>query len=505
MSQITRCPSCGTTFKVVADQLRISEGWVRCGQCKEVFDAAVHLLVAEPVNLLSDMSFDGVRSMKPARASESEPELAWGSTRGRPSTPVAASMEGALRSSVLSHNGGAQASDAVALEAARAGSDGAEAPPPQEMQIPVRAVPPFLTPTVSTDGAVAVPDWRLEPTSHYGWRTRERPVLKTEDEEAPRSAVPLAAEPAARVEAMASSTPELADAVTAQEPIAAVPLEADSGGYELPFAQLRDSEWPDEGEAEKGVYGGELERPLSMSDQQPAGLPKTAAGSGGGLGLLIARSAESTSGVAEDEASSQIRQKEKARLARPETPETEAERELDASAASPEPHFMRSARRKAFWRSPAMRAGMALVFLFLGLALVAQIGLRDRDYWAARFPTLRPVLTALCGPLHCSVMPPRQIAAVVIDSSSFSKGRGDAYQLSVTIKNKADIAVAMPSMELTLTDAQDQPVLRKVLHASEISAPAALAARDEWSGALSLGVSAGAQSVTGYRVLAFYP
>lgn len=30
-------------FKVVPDQLRVSEGWVRCGQCDEVFDANAHL------------------------------------------------------------------------------------------------------------------------------------------------------------------------------------------------------------------------------------------------------------------------------------------------------------------------------------------------------------------------------------------------------------------------------------------------------------------------------
>ena len=482
---------------------------MRCGQCKEVFDAAVHLLVTEPVNLLSEMSFDGVvRSIKPTRSSASEPERAWGSTRGQPSNPIAASMEGALRSAVPSHDAGAQASDPVAVESSGAGSGGAGAVPLHEMQIPVRAVPPFLTPTVFTDAAVVVPDWRLEPTSHYGWNTREQvlaPVLKTEDQDVPRSAVPLATEPAAKVESMASSASDVSDAVTVQEPTAAAPLEADSGGYELPFAQLRDSEWPSEVEQENDVRGGEVEQPLSISDRQPSGLPKTTASSGGGLGLLIARSAESTSSDAEEEASSEIRQKTKSRLTRPETLETEAERELDADAASPEPHFMRAARRKAFWRSPAMRVGMAIVFLALGLTLLAQIGLRDRDYWAAHFPTFRPMLTTLCGPLHCSLAPPRQITAVVIDSSSFSKGRGDAYQLSVTIKNKADIAVAMPSMELTLTDAQDQPVLRKVLHASEIAAPAALAARDEWSGALSLGVSAGAQPVTGYRVLAFYP
>ena len=33
-------------FKVVADQLRVSQGWVRCGHCSDVFDASNHLQTA---------------------------------------------------------------------------------------------------------------------------------------------------------------------------------------------------------------------------------------------------------------------------------------------------------------------------------------------------------------------------------------------------------------------------------------------------------------------------
>ena len=40
MNLATRCPSCGTVFRVVQDQLRVSEGWVRCGRCNSVFNAA---------------------------------------------------------------------------------------------------------------------------------------------------------------------------------------------------------------------------------------------------------------------------------------------------------------------------------------------------------------------------------------------------------------------------------------------------------------------------------
>lgn len=43
MNRATRCPACGTVFRVVPDQLKVSEGWVRCGRCSEVFDAAQRL------------------------------------------------------------------------------------------------------------------------------------------------------------------------------------------------------------------------------------------------------------------------------------------------------------------------------------------------------------------------------------------------------------------------------------------------------------------------------
>jgi predicted Zn finger-like uncharacterized protein len=40
MSWITRCPACGVTYKVVPDQLKVAQGWLRCGQCQQAFDSA---------------------------------------------------------------------------------------------------------------------------------------------------------------------------------------------------------------------------------------------------------------------------------------------------------------------------------------------------------------------------------------------------------------------------------------------------------------------------------
>jgi predicted Zn finger-like uncharacterized protein len=48
MSLATRCPACGTIFRVVQDQLKISEGWVRCGRCAEVFNASDALIDLQP-------------------------------------------------------------------------------------------------------------------------------------------------------------------------------------------------------------------------------------------------------------------------------------------------------------------------------------------------------------------------------------------------------------------------------------------------------------------------
>ena len=47
MSLATRCTACGTAFRVVQDQLSVSEGWVRCGRCSEVFNALTGLFDLE--------------------------------------------------------------------------------------------------------------------------------------------------------------------------------------------------------------------------------------------------------------------------------------------------------------------------------------------------------------------------------------------------------------------------------------------------------------------------
>ncbi len=165
------------------------------------------------------------------------------------------------------------------------------------------------------------------------------------------------------------------------------------------------------------------------------------------------------------------------------------------------------------WHKPLVRVGLGVSALLLLLGGTLQIMVHERDRIAAVEPRARHALLSLCGLLHCQVLPLRRIEAITVDSSSFNKQRGDTYLLSFVVKNMGNVDLARPAIELTLTDAQDAPLVRRVLLPDELMAKSSvLAAGAEWSGAYgvaltgaALGSAGIAKSVAGYRVLAFYP
>ncbi len=155
-----------------------------------------------------------------------------------------------------------------------------------------------------------------------------------------------------------------------------------------------------------------------------------------------------------------------------------------------------------------MQAGLGMLSLVLLFGLLAQVAIHERDHLVASKPALRPWLQTICESLNCQLSPLRRIESMVIDSSSFSRIRADTYRLNFTIKNTDAIALALPAIELTLTDSLDQPIMRRVFLALELGAQSdTLAAGSEWPGSLALAVKSTAlpDRVAGYRLLAFYP
>ncbi|MBK6615445.1 zinc-ribbon and DUF3426 domain-containing protein [Ottowia sp.] len=171
------------------------------------------------------------------------------------------------------------------------------------------------------------------------------------------------------------------------------------------------------------------------------------------------------------------------------------------------PSFVAQARRRAFWASRPVRLGLGLAVVVLALGLGLQMIVSQRDWLAARHPQLAPALAALCHPLGCAVQPYRRLEAIVIDSSSFNREGPNAFRFSLTLRNSAGLPVATPALELALTDVQDQVMVRRVVHPADLGAPAALAARGEFSGASALTVADASQpsAIVGYRLNAFYP
>jgi hypothetical protein len=144
--------------------------------------------------------------------------------------------------------------------------------------------------------------------------------------------------------------------------------------------------------------------------------------------------------------------------------------------------------------------------LLLGLMLQGLY--RERDQVAVMFPELKPALQSACNVLDCRVSSLLRIEDLVIDSATFKQMGQDSFELHFAVKNKGRFALALPTIELTLTDLSDQPVLRRSFTPTELGATvASVAAAGEWSATAYVHVRSEAAGVRpqGYRLLIFYP
>lgn len=180
----------------------------------------------------------------------------------------------------------------------------------------------------------------------------------------------------------------------------------------------------------------------------------------------------------------------------------------DRSAELIDVSFLLDKKAASFWRKPLLRATLILLSLALLFGLAGQIVFHERDRIVASQPGLKPWLLALCDLLNCTLSPLRRIESIVLDSASFTKIRGGSYRLSFTLKNTAGTALAVPAIELSLTDSLDQPAVRRVFLPTELGVQSnTLAAGSEWSASFAMAVNAGGavDRVAGYRLFVFYP
>ena len=156
-----------------------------------------------------------------------------------------------------------------------------------------------------------------------------------------------------------------------------------------------------------------------------------------------------------------------------------------------------SSRFRGWW---AVLAGV----LVMGAGL--QWLMTARHVVAAQFPELRPVLQQACQWLACELSWPLDIEAVALVSSSFEQREPQRYRLTWQWRNLQSYPVATPSVALSLTDAQDQVVVHKLLTPEMLGLAPAITPGALKSMAFDLEDAAPEfASVVGYRVSLVYP
>jgi predicted Zn finger-like uncharacterized protein len=156
------------------------------------------------------------------------------------------------------------------------------------------------------------------------------------------------------------------------------------------------------------------------------------------------------------------------------------------------------------WRPVAVSA------LLLAL-LAVQIGLRQRDMLAAEHPGLRPILVGLCGILGCEVNLPRAVDRLSIEGDEMIAADPkdpSRVLLVATLRNSAAFPVAYPSLELSLQNAQEEILARRVLGPADYLEAGSDVARGitaQGDVNLRLALDTGTLRAEGYRLFLFYP
>ena len=405
MSLTTRCPACATQFKVVPDQLKLSDGWVRCGHCSDVFDANRYLENRAP------------------GATHSQPS-------GTPRAPPPLSRELPVQPSVGTVSDTKAEVTALSSQAAQA-----------ERAHPLN--PNSISATLQAD--VLDVDLTLDEPG---------PPLDT-DQAQPRELDRLI------------PTSRLDPATTQQVDLS----KEDASDFHIELQRFA------AGQGKSPVEGRAI-IPAGPAPHPPAPAPAAAA----------------------TPTTTETAQQIEAQVAYSPDPQ-------EGLAAALEPGFVRQARRRAFWRSPGVRATLTLAVLLLSALLAAQWALQERDRLAARYPDLQPLLVSLCRPLGCTINAVRDLQAVVIDSATLTRRRGDSYSFDLVLKNTSAMALAVPALELSLTDTADAVISRRVFLPDELpGVPPLLPPKSTVSVSLQLSLAMGSElPMAGYRALVFYP
>ncbi|BDB25458.1 zinc-ribbon and DUF3426 domain-containing protein [Cupriavidus sp. P-10] len=531
---VTRCPACRTAFRLVADQLRLRQGLVRCGHCETVFDAREHLIeIPLPAGSITPPAPAVAPATTPLAAAPASPLIAEPSGPGETTPAPQPTPQPAPTPFTPTIDPGY---DVPALDAPTmlmTSPEDLDVPAPAEMgedEIE-RALREANEAVAQRDAREAERQVDVEPVSQQAAaeagpeaeteaeteaEAEEKAEAEAEAEPAgePAAQLEVQPEPAAEPEAHREAQPpeheperEATPASATTTPAPPQPATPEAAAPAWPALNHNALDHP--ALDESAAIGKTTEAATPAS--QPAAVPAPAAIPSASE-FLRAASADigpppqaqppkadaPIAELSDSEAAERTdtRDTGSARDAGP-APDTSLPISTTGEAVAREqttrrwtrteapagpvfaPDFLRHTRERESERAPARSRGPAPRTLWYVAAAVLALGAAVQAVYLARsplagqFPMLRPALEAACAPFGCDVPPWRDIDALRIETSQLQRldEGGDAYLLAVTLRNLGRATTALPAIELVMTDLQDQLLLRRVLQPADYLDP----------------------------------
>ncbi|WP_042302529.1 DUF3426 domain-containing protein [Paraburkholderia kururiensis] len=513
MFLVTRCPFCEAVFRIQPAQLAPRRGLVRCGHCQEVFDASSSLFelpagsdfsaaVPVPADVASALASQGgagqtgqVQEHAVTAEEQSKPPVAEEApAQARSAEEPAAqapSAEVQVAEEVLRDEegpsemapGGAEPSEASSVEPPSAEPPSAETTstePPSDVSTEEAAAaspvhdphaPPFASPP--NFRSRAWDPWspphdaneNIGPRFHAGNLPLSHPAAAvvppaTLVDVPPADGQPPETPAVENAEAVIHSghSPELPEPEPAWQPLpgegqreATEPTEPtlapepeESSHHEPVFAGASPagSGWAHEPDEPHEPHLGEVAHAAdgtATRDTRSADADTTAATAGAAAGAAAAMAPE-------------------ARTLSPEpfvaVPPDDGERHFTVTRE----------KRAAEPGRVGLRVAGGLLAVVLFVLLLAQLAWWQRETVMVYWPASQPLFARACAQLGCTVAPPRDIDGLQVEPPDLRQVDGPhRLELKMPLRNRFNVALAYPAIELTLLDSQNNVAIRRVL------------------------------------------
>jgi predicted Zn finger-like uncharacterized protein len=160
--------------------------------------------------------------------------------------------------------------------------------------------------------------------------------------------------------------------------------------------------------------------------------------------------------------------------------------------------------------TPGQTLLLATGSVLLGIILLLQLTYFFRVDIAARLPGIKPAMLQICAIAKCTLPLPQKIDLVSIESSELEAdpAQPSIITLHALLRSRAPYTMAYPSIELTLTDIQDNAIARRTFGPAQYLPSGANEAQgfpaNRESG-VKLHLNTTDLAPAGYRLFLFYP